>query len=100
MLNNSKGTSVLESLLAITIIFFIAGILLPKFSDLKAEVEFQKIQTHASEVAFNGARMVRDYGKTSGLFKIENLTFYWEYVDNEICVTYYYKKEWHKECIE
>ena len=99
MLNNSKGTSMLESLLAVTVIFFIAGILLPKFSDLKAEVEYQKIQTHASEVAFNGARMVRDYGDTSGLFEIENLTFHWEYINDEICVTYYYKKEWHNVCI-
>ena len=99
MLINSKGTSVLESLLAVTILFFIAGILLPKFSDLKDEIEIQKTQTHASEVAFNGARMVRDYGITSGFFEIENLTFQWEYMNGEICVTYYFKEEWHKECI-
>ena len=99
MLNNSKGTSMLESLLAVTVIFFIAGILLPKFSDLKAEVEYQKIQTHASEVAFNGARIVRDYGKMSGVFEIEDITFHWEYINDEICVNYYYKKEWHNECI-
>ena len=98
MLKNSNGTSVLESLLAVTILFFLAGILLPKFSDLKSEIELQKIQTHASEVAFNGARMVRDYGETKGIFKIENTTFNWEFVNNEICVTYFYK-EWHKECI-
>lgn len=99
MLTNSKGNSMLESLLAVTILFFIAGFLLPKFSDLKSELETQKVQTHASEVAFNAARLVRDYGKTTGVFKIENITFNWEYVNNQICVTYFYKKEWHNECI-
>ena len=99
MLNNSYGNSILESLIAVTILFFIAGFLLPKFSDLKSEVEIQKIQTHASEVAFNGARLVRDYEKTNGVFKIENIDFSWEYVDNQICVSYFYKKEWHNECI-
>lgn len=99
MLNNSKGNSILESLLAVTILFIIAGFLLPKFSDLKLDVETQKVQTHASEVAFNGARLVRDYGRTSGEFKIENISYKWEYVNNQICVSYYYKKEWHNECI-
>ena len=99
MLNNSKGNSVLESLLAITILFFIAGFLLPKFSDLKSEVEIQKIQTHAAEVAFNGARLVRDYGRTSGAFEIESITYNWAYDNNRICVNYFYKKEW-QECIE
>ena len=99
MFNNSKGFSLLESLLAVTILFFIGGILLPKFSELKSEIEMQKIQTHASEVAFNGARMVRDYGNTSGLFEIENITFHWKYINDRICVTYNYKKERHNECI-
>ena len=99
MLINNRGTSMLESLLAVTILFFIAGYLLPKFSDLKLEVETQKVQTHAAEVAFNGARLVRDYGRTSGVFKIENIDFNWKYVDNQICVSYFYKKEWHNECI-
>ena len=88
----------LESLLAVTILFFIAGFLLPKFSDLKSDVEIQKMQTHAAEVAFNGARLVRDYGKTSGAFEIENVTYNWEYVNNQICVTYFYIKDWQK-CI-
>ena len=99
MVNNSKGSSMLESLLAVTILFFLAGILLPKFSELKSGIETQKIQTHASEAAFNGARMVRDYGKISGSFEIENITYNWEYINDEICVNYYYKKEWHNECI-
>jgi len=99
MLNNSYGNSILESLIAVTILFFIAGFLLPKFSDLKSEVEKQKIQTHATEVAFNGARLVRDYGRTSGVFKIENISFNWEYDYNQICVSYFYEKEWHNECI-
>ena len=98
MLNNCKGNSVLESLLAVTILFFIAGFLLPKFSDLKSDVEIQKIQTHAAEVAFNGARLVRDYGKTSGVFEIENITYNWEYVNNQICVAHFYIKDWQK-CI-
>ena len=99
MLNNSKGNSMLESLLAVTILFFIAGFLLPKFSDLKSTLETQKVQTHVSEVAFNGARLVRDYGRTSGVFEIESITFNWEYVNNQICVSYFLKKEWHNECI-
>ena len=98
MLNNCKGNSVLESLLAVTILFFLAGVLLPKFSDLKSDVEIQKVQTHAAEVAFNGARLVRDYGKTNGVFEIENITYNWEYVNNQICVTYFYIKDWQK-CI-
>ncbi len=99
MLNNSYGNSILESLLAVTILFFIAGFLLPKFSDLKSTVELQKIQTHSAEVAFNGARLVRDYSRTNGVFEIENIRFNWEYVNNQICVSYLYKKEWHSECI-
>ena len=99
MLNNSYGNSVLESLLAVTILFFIAGSLLPKFSDLKSEVEIQKIQTHVAEVAFNGARLVRDYGRTSGVFEIENITYNWEYINNQICVSYFREKEWRNECI-
>ena len=98
MLNNCKGNSVLESLLAVTILFFLAGVLLPKFSDLKSDVDMQKIQTHAAEVAFNGARLVRDYGRNNGVFEIEDITYNWEYVNNQICVNYFYIKDWHK-CI-
>lgn len=99
MLNSQRGISLLESLLAISIVFMIAGLLLPKFSEMSIEIERQKVQAHASEAAYNGARLVRDYDKENGVFIIDDIHFYWYFNSNQLCVSYLYDEEAVEKCI-
>ena len=99
MLNNSKGSSFLEALLAITIFFLIASLILPQFTKLQEELQHQKVQMHATEVAFNAARLVRDFNEVQGFLTIEQTRYDWKYEQNQICVSYTYEGEFSSQCI-
>lgn len=96
---NNKGISFFESLFAVTIIFIIASFLLPQFANLKSEIVNQRVQLHASEVARNAARTVRDYHITNGKITIDDVDFIWQYKNQAICVSYQYKNEDFNQCI-
>lgn len=96
---HNKGFSFIEALFAVTLIFFIAAYLLPQFPKLEEAALMQRMEMYASEVAFNGARLVRDYGTTKGQFEIDEIIYYWQYKAGEICVTYTFEKEMYKRCV-
>jgi hypothetical protein len=95
----NKGFSFIESLFAITLIFFIAAYLLPQFPKLEKTALMQRLEMYASEVAFNGAKLVRDYGIMNGQFEIDQIMYHWQYNAGEICVTYTFEKELYERCV-
>lgn len=95
----NKGFSFIEALFAITLIFFIAAYLLPQFPKLEKAAFLQRLEMYASEVALNGAKLVRDYGITKGQFEIDQIMYDWHYNAGEICVTYTFEKEMYKRCV-
>ncbi|MCT6922644.1 type II secretion system protein [Metasolibacillus sp.] len=98
-MQNSNGFSLVDTLVGLVIIFFLAGTLLPLSSHLQSSLYNQKLELHASEVALNGARAVQLYHLTSGEMTIQNVTYDWHYTDGEICVDFHNTKEKRQKCI-
>ncbi len=55
---------------------------------MKHEIATQKMQTHAAEVAFNGALTYSRYGEQTGMQEIDGVIYEWAIEDTSVCVAY------------
>ena len=83
-----QGLTLVETLLAVVILFFLTSTLIPLTYQMKQQIHLQKIQAHSAEVAFNGALKFTRYGEQSGTQQIDDMIFTWRYVGDGICVMF------------
>lgn len=78
----------METLLGVVILFFLSGTLIPMTFYMKHEIASQKMQTHAAEVAFNGALTYSRYGEQTGIQEIDGIVYEWFFDGAGVCVSY------------
>lgn len=83
-----KGWTLVETLLALVILFFLTATLIPLTVNMKQQVVEKQKQAHAAEVAFNGALKYKRYGEINGQQQIDDMFYTWAFADGAICVTY------------
>lgn len=95
-----NGFSFVETCLSVVIFFVIIGAMIPLSYQLKTTRDSFKLEYYASEVAFEGAKMINEQGVTSGTKKIDNIQFDWNYYGDKLCVTYKIINSTKKKCIQ
>lgn len=97
---NESGMSLVETMCTLFIMMLLTGSLIPLHTQLNKTLLQQKLQLHASEVAFQGASQVAAGKVTQGKLKIENVVYDWEWTNNRICVRFVAVKEVQLKCID
>lgn len=82
------GLTLVETLLAVVILFFLTSTLIPHTYNMKQQIADQKLQTHAAEVAFMGALKYKRYGQSAGTQEIDQTVFHWIYNGQQLCVLF------------
>lgn len=85
---NQEGLTLVETLLAVVILFFLSSTMIPLTFNMKQQIAIQKIQAHAAEVAYIGAMKYKRYGQSAGTQQIDGMQFQWNYDGHRICVRY------------
>ena len=85
---NEHGVTLLETILSVAILLLLAITLLPFANHLQGQLFDKKLAYRASEVAYNGAKVVISTGVTQGSETIEGVEYQWYYHTGEICVEY------------
>ena len=85
---NEHGFSFVETILGVVILFFLSATLIPVTFYMKQQMAEQKMQTHAAEVAFNGALKFSRFGEQHGQQIINGNVYEWQMTDQQICVYY------------
>ncbi|MEK5185575.1 type II secretion system protein [Solibacillus sp. FSL W7-1324] len=85
---SQEGLTLVETLLAVVILFFLSLTIIPLTFNMKQQIAIQKVQTHAAEAAFIGAMKYKRYGQTSGMQQIDDVQFQWHYDGRQVCVHY------------
>ena len=83
-----KGWALVETLLALVILFFLTATLIPLTVTMKQQVVEKQKQVHAAEVAFSGALKYKRYGEVNGHQQIDDVFYTWNIASGAICVTY------------
>ncbi|MFP3918759.1 hypothetical protein U5N28_13235 [Lysinibacillus telephonicus] len=96
---NSKGISFVETLLSISILFIIAGLLIPLSHNMKSLLYNKKLELHASETAYEAAKIIHNDYKTSGVNVIDDVEYYWFYDGRKICIEFKNLSGERKKCI-
>ncbi|MER2046926.1 MAG: type II secretion system protein [Solibacillus sp.] len=85
---NQEGLTLVETLLAVVILFFLSSTMIPLTFNMKQQIAIQKIQAHAAEVAYIGAMKYKRYGQSAGTQQIDGMQFQWNYDGHRVCVRY------------
>ena len=85
---NQRGLTLVDTLLALVILFFLTSTLVPLTVSMKQQVAVKQKQAHAAEVAFNGALKYKRYGEVNGQQELDETFYTWVFVEGGICVTY------------
>ena len=88
MVLDEQGVSLVETILAVVIVFLITASLIPFTYQLRTTLQNKKLEMHASEVALNGALQMQYYGSSSGQEMIEQTIYHWVYQSGTICVQF------------
>lgn len=96
---NSKGTSFVETLLSISILFVITGSLIPLSYNMKSTLYNKKLELYASETAYEAAKMIHNGYKSNGVKVIDNVEFNWFYDGRQICIEFTNLNGERKKCI-
>ena len=96
---NERGFSFVETILGVVILFFLSATLIPVTFYMKQQMAEQKMQTHAAEVAFNGALKYSRFGEQSGHQEINGILYEWQVMDQQICVAYTNEGETEQVCV-
>ncbi|MGN7479424.1 pilus assembly FimT family protein [Solibacillus silvestris] len=83
-----QGITLVETLLAVVILFFLSSTIIPLTYNMKQQIAVQKVQAHAAEAAFIGALKYARYGEYSGIQQIDDTLFSWVYDGSHICVMF------------
>lgn len=85
---SQEGLTLVETLLAVVILFFLSSTIIPLTFNMKQQIVIQKVQAHAAEVAYIGAMKYKRYGQAAGIQQIDGVEFQWIYDGNQVCVHY------------
>lgn len=85
---NERGISFIETVIGMAILSIIALTLIPIAQQLQTNIYAKQLAVHASEVALNGAKMMKTYGQTAGVMTIDHVSYDWLYDGHTICVSY------------
>ena len=85
---SQEGLTLVETLLAVVILFFLSSTIIPLTFNMKQQIAIQKVQAHAAEAAFIGAMKYKRYGQSAGVQQIDGVQFQWSYDENQVCVHY------------
>ncbi|MGG0658600.1 hypothetical protein [Rummeliibacillus pycnus] len=85
---NEKGHSLPESLLTLVIMLLIFGTLLPFYYQLETSLYKKKLSLHAAEAALYAAGNIKKFQKYAGQITIDDVTYYWEGDEYQICIQY------------
>ena len=96
---NERGFSLVETILGVVILFFLSTTLIPVTFYMKQQITEQKMQTHAAEVAFNGALKYSRFGEQNGYQEINGILYEWQLMDQQICVFYSNEGETGELCV-
>ncbi|MEK5080928.1 type II secretion system protein [Solibacillus sp. FSL W7-1436] len=96
---SQEGLTLVETLLAVVILFFLTSTIIPLTFNMKQQIAIQKVQAHAAEAAFIGAMKYKRYGQTAGVQYIDGVQFQWNYEDNQVCVQYDNKDKNEELCV-
>lgn len=75
------------------------GSIIPLSYQLKTTLYNKKLDYYASEVALDGAKILKERKETKGTKIIDEIKFDWNYDGERICVTYEKFNEKVKKCI-
>lgn len=96
---NEDGLSFVETMLAVSILFLILLTLIPFTSSMQATAQRHVASYYASEVAYNGALLVKHYGIVAGEQQLHHILYRWYYDGQAICTTYRLHEEDVERCI-
>ena len=85
---NQEGLTLVETLLAVVILFFLSSTIIPFTYNMKQQIAIQKVQAHAAEAAFIGAMKYKRFGQSAGVQQIDGVQLQWSYDENQVCVQY------------
>ena len=100
MVLDERGISLVETILAVVILFLITASLIPFTYQLRTTLQNKKLEMHASEVALNGALQMQYYGTSSGQEIIEQTIYQWVYQSGTICVQFQNSTKELEKCIQ
>lgn len=96
---NERGFSFVETILGVVILFFLSATLIPMTVYMKQHMSEQKMQTHAAEVAFNGALKYSRFGEQTGNQEINGILYEWQVDGNQVCVVYTFDDNTGQLCV-
>ncbi len=96
---NSKGISFVETLLSIFVLFIITGSLIPLSYQMKNTLYNKKLELHASETAYEAAKMIKKHNEWTGVNVIENVKYDWDFDGKQICIKFNNLNGERKKCI-
>lgn len=91
--------SFVETILAMSILFMLTVTIIPFTYQMQAKVQKQIASYYASEVAYNGTLLVRQYGVMQGTQRLNHISYEWYYDGQAICTKYYFDEEAFTQCI-
>lgn len=96
---SQEGLTLVETLLAVVILFFLSSTIIPLTYNMKQQIAIQKVQAHAAEAAFIGAMKYTRHGQTTGIQQIDKVQFQWFYDGQQICVHYDHNEREEELCV-
>lgn len=97
---NEKGISFTETLLTVVILFTIVSSLLPLMHRINTTLYNQKLELHASEVAYEVAKKLTTSTDKKGIKIIEDVVYEWHFDGQAICIEFNNLYEGRKKCID
>ncbi|WP_391201831.1 hypothetical protein [Psychrobacillus sp. L4] len=98
-MNNSRGFSLPETIVSLSVIFLIATTLLPLLSNMATQLEEKRRKYHSSIVMHEGIKMHIAENILSGKMQMDNLLYTFEIDDEQICVNYEGMREEKYNCL-
>lgn len=98
-MRNSNGFSWPETILTLSIIFLIAGTLLPFLSHLTVQLEDKKRDYQASIVLHEAVKKYLDSNVGIGSMQIDQVNFSYAINDEQLCVNYEGVREEKNSCV-
>ena len=85
---NERGYSWPEAILTLTVVIVIFGTLLPFGARMSANFHEKKRGMYAMEAAYKGAILYQAIGQTTGILRIDDVSYEWEVSEGTVCVSY------------
>ncbi|MEG0260322.1 MAG: type II secretion system protein [Lysinibacillus sp.] len=96
---SEQGFSLVETLLSLVIVMVLCGTVLPISHIMKTTLHNKKLEMHATEAAYEGAKNIQGTGLHSGVQIIDGVQYEWQFDGHTICVQFQNTQERRQKCI-